>query len=895
MDPLLDFDNSGGATSSTVVDAQEKQRLIQSAKKEKRKEQRRATQQQQQQQQQLQPLPMHSQLHQQMHINGPQTHPFPNHSMMHSYVHSQMNRPFSQIPQFPQFPQIPPFPQFPQISPFPQIPQFPPFPQFPQIPPFPPFPNMHAPPPVSLHHAPDGKPYYYNPATGKSTWVTPPTKSSSKVPDPTTPTVESSVVITELVDEPEVTKDPSGEEDPLPVDNSIPEVQLNDESGDDDEGNPDISMEKKDDAKSDSNSDSDLESESVSTSDSDSDSDLGSDKDMDNSLDAVVPERAIAMKRIPETTWSIVLTSLNHEFYFNQDTQSVSWDMPEEIVNIVGELLASAMDVDLEEFSEYDEDVDDDHLQSNDIPVGQYPADAHFDGGHASTDPLLKGTVDSTLVNTGGNGLEKHVSNTIESELEGVQPPPLASVALAPVLSHTEVVEQFNQMLKDINPSPFSTWESEEVKMNQDPRFQLVTTSKERRRLFDKYCQSQAQATATVVLSASKDARLAYIDLLKAELTLRTRFSDFSRKFKRDPRFTNLASILDREALFSAHMDTLKGETAKRRQEDAAKIKTDFISMLKQNRWITHKSIWADVRRDLGSDSRFIAVVSPIDRETWFRTYISSMSASGASNTDGGDNPSALQEKSIRERTEQVRIERFAQQRKSKAQLSHLQHDGAVTMFQTLLIDHVKAHTIKYSDVDEKMQRDPRYPHLLDLAARQSVFKKHIDTLFKKRVDAFHSLLDTVTKLTSTYSELASFLATDARTIQLELESEASLEELFKSYMETKRKDAEATLDLSFSKNAFIDFHVRAAMQSAIVDAVERGLAVPVEGDEWRWISLYEIKQVMQSERAWLVFDAFPLERDRMLMRYVKQVVVRVREERGGTRDQVVATFAGAH
>ncbi|KAH6585247.1 hypothetical protein BASA61_006975 [Batrachochytrium salamandrivorans] len=827
MDPLLDFDNSGGATSSTVVDAQEKQRLIQSAKKEKRKEQRRATQQQQQQQQQLQPLPMHSQLHQQMHINGPQTHPFPNHSMMHSYVHSQMNRPFSQIPQFPQFPQIPPFPQFPQISPFPQIPQFPPFPQFPQIPPFPPFPNMHAPPPVSLHHAPDGKPYYYNPATGKSTWVTPPTKSSSKVPDPTTPTVESSVVITELVDEPEVTKDPSGEEDPLPVDNSIPEVQLNDESGDDDEGNPDISMEKKDDAKSDSNSDSDLESESVSTSDSDSDSDLGSDKDMDNSLDAVVPERAIA---IP-----------------------------------------------------------------NDIPVGQYPADAHFDGGHASTDPLLKGTVDSTLVNTGGNGLEKHVSNTIESELEGVQPPPLASVALAPVLSHTEVVEQFNQMLKDINPSPFSTWESEEVKMNQDPRFQLVTTSKERRRLFDKYCQSQAQATATVVLSASKDARLAYIDLLKAELTLRTRFSDFSRKFKRDPRFTNLASILDREALFSAHMDTLKGETAKRRQEDAAKIKTDFISMLKQNRWITHKSIWADVRRDLGSDSRFIAVVSPIDRETWFRTYISSMSASGASNTDGGDNPSALQEKSIRERTEQVRIERFAQQRKSKAQLSHLQHDGAVTMFQTLLIDHVKAHTIKYSDVDEKMQRDPRYPHLLDLAARQSVFKKHIDTLFKKRVDAFHSLLDTVTKLTSTYSELASFLATDARTIQLELESEASLEELFKSYMETKRKDAEATLDLSFSKNAFIDFHVRAAMQSAIVDAVERGLAVPVEGDEWRWISLYEIKQVMQSERAWLVFDAFPLERDRMLMRYVKQVVVRVREERGGTRDQVVATFAGAH
>ncbi|OAJ40901.1 hypothetical protein BDV3_005831 [Batrachochytrium dendrobatidis] len=740
------------------------------------------------------------------------------------------------------------------------VPQFPYYPMHQQIPsPM----NVHM--AWSSHVAPNGTTYYYNSVTRESTWKAPPIM-------PVEPNQSGN---DQQQDEPLNYTDTKSDVIPDSFNNNTDSNNL-------EKSNITLSpkLPKQDlEISSDNSLDSDDKSE-----DQDSNDDSNSDSSEEN--DQTMSERAIAMKVIPDTSWAIVLTNMNHEFYFEQESNAVSWDMPEKVVNIIGELLADAMNVNLDEYAESEakDDDDQDGLQyaQDDVQLDQSEL---LDAKNQINS--LKRTADTASFDPTDFEPAQQMPRTTQDFLETENLQSTSNEPISPELTHADRLQSFNEMLKEINPSPFATWESEETKMCNDLRFKLISNPKERRKLFDKYCEIHATAATKEAVAATKDARQIYMGLLETETTIRSKFSDLSRKFKRDPRFTKLTSTYERESLFNAHMDKLKERQAKRRQEESNNIKSHYIDMLKETKWINSRTSWSDVCQSLGSDKRFCAVSSPIHRETWFRTFISSLSTSLQSKCDD-------QTASIREREEQVRIERSTQQRKARAQLDQLQHDEAVVRFQSLLIDSVKKHSIKFEDIEKSLEKDSRYPHRLDLTDRKSVFEKHTDMLFEKRLAAFHSLLDTVTKLTSTYADLASFLNTDARTIQLEVESDLALEQIFNSYMAKKRKDANTALEVSFSKNAFIDFHVRAAIQSAIVEAVEKGLKEPAEGDEWRWISLHEIKQVMQSERTWLVFDAFPLERDRMLMKYVKQVAKRVRDEKGGTKDRVVASFGKA-
>lgn len=60
-------------------------------------------------------------------------------------------------------------------------------------------------------------------------------------------------------------------------------------------------------------------------------------------------------KRLPGSPWLIVQTTLNHVFYYNPETRAKTWDLPPEVEDIVGELIALAMiphDAEEESFAE---------------------------------------------------------------------------------------------------------------------------------------------------------------------------------------------------------------------------------------------------------------------------------------------------------------------------------------------------------------------------------------------------------------------------------------------------------------------------------------------------------------------------------------------------------------
>lgn len=60
-------------------------------------------------------------------------------------------------------------------------------------------------------------------------------------------------------------------------------------------------------------------------------------------------------KKIPFTPWSIVLTSLNHEFYFNVETMKSTWEIPDELADIIGHLVAMSLGIEIEEPSSHQE------------------------------------------------------------------------------------------------------------------------------------------------------------------------------------------------------------------------------------------------------------------------------------------------------------------------------------------------------------------------------------------------------------------------------------------------------------------------------------------------------------------------------------------------------------
>eukprot|EP00842_Homolaphlyctis_polyrhiza_P005450 jgi/Hompol1/5906/HPOL_000342-RA len=139
-------------------------------------------------------------------------------------------------------------------------------------------------------------------------------------------------------------------------------------------------------------------------------------------------------------------------------------------------------------------------------------------------------------------------------------------------LSKAECFSQFNEMLVEANPSPFAAWETEELKLRSDDRFKLISDAKERRKLFDKFCETRASRVTQLNQEATKKSREAYLSLLQTEIKNQMRFSDFNRTFRRDPRFEGFNNIREREALFNAHIEKIKQAIAGKRQEAPTSI-----------------------------------------------------------------------------------------------------------------------------------------------------------------------------------------------------------------------------------------------------------------------------------------------------------------------------------
>ncbi|KAJ3044099.1 transcription elongation regulator [Rhizophlyctis rosea] len=581
-------------------------------------------------------------------------------------------------------------------------------------------------------------------------------------------------------------------------------------------------------------------------------------------------EKVVAMKKLPESAWVIVLTSAEHEFYYNMETKESVWDMPDELGDIIAHLINEAMN----------------------IPNETEPMDAEEDSDASGQKRKAAASDDD----------DEEVSN--EAKRQKTATDSSSAAPKVEELTPEQRAEKFMALLRDVDVSPYSMWEKELPKFINDIRYTLITTLKERKELFEEYCTIRAAELREEKKNSAKNSKETYLKLLKEEVTRRTYWEDFARKYKRDSRFTGLSDPKQRESLFKEHIEDMKKKEAERKQAANKSARDDFLKMLEESRGIWSDSSWRRVKRDFERDPRYEAIKSSTEREDLFEEYLRQLSKEDEQNRARADEErkarerKAREEASLRDREEQVRRERASLMREAGSRRHQLAKSDAGAMLRTLLIDFVRDPDVRLRDVLPELERDPRYMQCGGLSAleKESIFNQHVDSLQAKRLATFHSAVDAHASLVDTFDNCKDFLLNDPRVTRI-LESAAiggaeGARRLFSRHQAERKHKAKDQLDEAFKESAFITFHVKQAVQNCHVQAVDKGLKEAPVGDEWRLISFEEIHEVLNEDKRWLEYQVFEEERERALKEYLAELIKRFRNERGGTKDRTIADHA---
>jgi len=308
-------------------------------------------------------------------------------------------------------------------------------------------------------------------------------------------------------------------------------------------------------------------------------------------------EKAISMKRIPGTPWHIILTSRNNEFFYNYDTKKSTWEIPEEVKDIINNLLEEAKKIKeereaamkkKEEMNKLKEEEDKKQLEIQE-----------------------KMEID-----------EKKEKEQVEQKEKEKQSDTKSKESQQQKLSDSskeKKIEDFYALLEENKVSPFSTWEQELSNIIHDKRYTLIPTLRERKKLFDEYCRKKIEEMKKNNELTVEDPVKKYKKLLKEVVKEDTTWKMFMIRNKRDSRYLNLGAK-EREKIFNEY----KKEMEKSERQKRIERKEAFLELLKETKEITADSSWRTIKRIIDKDERY-DLVSSYDREDYFYDYRKSL------------------------------------------------------------------------------------------------------------------------------------------------------------------------------------------------------------------------------------------------------------------------------
>ncbi|CAO3589365.1 unnamed protein product [Absidia cylindrospora] len=379
--------------------------------------------------------------------------------------------------------------------------------------------------------------------------------------------------------------------------------------------------------------------------------------------------------KIPGTTWLLVTTDDDVEFYYDKSTKSSVWEMPKELEEPIAALKSKQQEeakrkqqdtVALEshqeskrqklenppaeatdtgestEMTEEDilwqmENLDPDELAA----LGYIPDEDNDETEQANIDTDTNDPNTAEDQDQYNSSIDQSSSSSPTHHQEEEEGQAIKSTVVetkndeGDKLSDEEKVELFTQMLTEKDLSPFATWEKELPKLIADPRYNLLQPHSKRKTLFNNYCRILASEKKAVKEGTkSKAPEDDYKDLLNQMVISKMYWDDFRRKAKNDPRFKAVRESKVRETLFKDHIKQLSSTSSKsksksndggrgnsNRKSSGPSVEDRYRDLLVEQK--VHVGMrWRDAKRLLEHDDRYHDIESKTLREDLFRDYL---------------------------------------------------------------------------------------------------------------------------------------------------------------------------------------------------------------------------------------------------------------------------------
>ncbi|CAB4396689.1 hypothetical protein RhiirA1_417967 [Rhizophagus irregularis] len=605
----------------------------------------------------------------------------------------------------------------------------------------------------------------------------------------------------------------------------------------------------------------------------------------DKNKDKKKKEKAKGKRQIPDTKWYIVNTTEGNEFYYNSETKQSVWEVPEEIAEAVkvfkeqeekdaqnqrsndsAGLKRKANDEEVsgsEDFKRAKGSVDDGEVEGTELTEDDIAFQLQFMEEQENQE-LMDG--DSEDYN---DKIDDH-ENAGEEENSILKKQDKGKDV---ELSSEERVLMFKSLLKDMEVSPFAIWEKELPRIIHDERYTLIPTLKQRKEIFDEYCKERVAELRAEKKNKAKNLseKDEYLKLLEEETTHRSHWDDFRRKFKRDPRFKNFSDDKEKEKTFRNYVKGLKEKESERKRVQQKKAEEDFVRLLRETREIKYNSSWRKVKRIIDHDPRYDAVESSDMREDIFRDYCRKLEAEDEEEMAKKEDErrqrdrKAREEASLRNREAQVRWEKKVQTREKDNAKNKIMRDESIREFQTLLVDLVRTHETTWELKKPDLHKDSRFHgHGLEDKDRERLFQEHIDDIYQKRLKSYHNLLDQHVQLDTTWLEIQSVIKEDIRSVRLS-KNEKLLEELFDKYLIQRIEVAKKEFKELLRENQFVEYRTRMIKLSEDGATDETGTSK----EKARALSLEEIHDVLKEDKRYLVLNTMPDVRNELITGYL--------------------------
>ena len=170
-----------------------------------------------------------------------------------------------------------------------------------------------------------------------------------------------------------------------------------------------------------------------------------------------------------------------------------------------------------------------------------------------------------------------------------------------------DAVQIFREMLEELQPNPYGTWENTYPSLAHDPRYTVLNTTKHRQEVFTAWCKDRIVILKEERLKQErKDPRVQYWEFLTAHIkeVKKLYWPEFKRKHKKekemkDPKITDK----DREKMYREYTAHTK--------LSLALLENELRKLLKSNKELKRNTKIDDLPLTILTDVRYVAYPLP--------------------------------------------------------------------------------------------------------------------------------------------------------------------------------------------------------------------------------------------------------------------------------------------